>query len=105
MLTPDIRRILWLYVGGTRGGIARLRILLLLKERPRNLNQLSRALGMDYTTMMYHARVLEKSGLVAPERKRYGSVYFLSPLLDANRSVLDEIAAMLDKAFKSRGSE
>ncbi|MBI4175947.1 MAG: winged helix-turn-helix transcriptional regulator [Candidatus Aenigmarchaeota archaeon] len=94
MLIPekDLKRILWLYLGGTRGGIVRLRILLIIKDRPSNMNQLATGLGMDYTTIMYHMRVLEKNGFVALEKRKYGSVYFLAPLLDKNQQVLEEIS-------------
>ena len=63
----DLRRILWMYLGGTKGGPVRLRILLTLIKRPSNTNQLAKALGMDYTTIMYHMRVLEKNSHLLQE--------------------------------------
>ena len=101
MLIPEknLRRILWLYLGGTRGGVARLRILLILKDRPSNTNQLATALKLDYTTIMYHMRVLEKSGFVSLEKKKYGSFYFLSPLLERNQQILGEIEKNIGKGL------
>ncbi|MBI4020597.1 MAG: winged helix-turn-helix transcriptional regulator [Candidatus Aenigmarchaeota archaeon] len=95
----DLKRILWLYLGGTRGGVVRLKILLILKERPSNMNQLATKLGMDYTTIMHHMRVLVKSNLVVLEKKKYGSLYFLSPLLGKNGAVLEEMEAHIGKGL------
>lgn len=101
----QLRRILWLYLGGTKGGVVRLQILLTIRDRPSNTNQLAKQLGMDYTTIMYHLRVLEKNRLVNQERKKYGSVYFLSSLLEVNKHVLDELAEHLGKGIKRKGGK
>jgi len=97
MFIPEkgLRRVLWLYLGGTRGGIVRLKILLLLKDRPSNINQMATQMKMDYTTIMYHVRVLEKNNMITTEKKKYGTVYFLSPLLERNVNILEDIAKRL----------
>lgn len=103
MLTPQsLKRMLWLYLGGTKGGPVRLHILLTLKDRPSNTNQLATRMGMDYTTIMYHLRVLEKNRLVQMEQKKYGSVYFLSPILEQNKQLLEEMAEHLGKDLKQK---
>ncbi|AEA13527.1 regulatory protein ArsR [Thermoproteus uzoniensis 768-20] len=55
----------------------RSKILMLLKERPTNINQISKELGIDYKTVKYHLSLLEKNGLVKRLGMRYGDVYFI----------------------------
>ena len=93
MLIPEksLKRILWLYLSGTRGGIVRLKILLILKKTPANINQLAKNLSLDYTTIMYHMRILEKNGFILLEKRKYGSLYSLTPLLEKNKGILEEM--------------
>ncbi|MBI4170381.1 MAG: winged helix-turn-helix transcriptional regulator [Candidatus Aenigmarchaeota archaeon] len=100
MLIPTekvFRRTLMLCIAGTRGGVARLRILRMLEQKPRNINQLAGSLSMDYKTVQHHVRVLEKLGLVASSKKKYGNLYGFSALMLANRNVLKEIWEKVDK--------
>ena len=87
----QLKRVLWLSLGGTKGGIMRLNVLLLLQKRPSNKNQIAKALGIDYTTAMYHIRVLEKQGFVQSEKKQYGTVYFLSAMLEEHGKLLSDM--------------
>lgn len=59
----------------------RLRILEELAKRPRNTNEVSKILGIDYKTTEYHLRVLKENGLVIGAGEGYGSKFSLSPLL------------------------
>ena len=91
----SLKRYLWHLLAGSRGGITRIRILLLLRDRPYNANQLHEKLEMDYKTIQHHVRMLMKWNIITTEEeKSYGSMYFLSPLLEENINLLDEI---LDK--------
>lgn len=93
MFIPEkhLRRVLGLYLGGTKGGVARLRILLILKDNPSNINQLAVALHLDYTTVMYHMRILGKNSFVTLDKRKYSSLYSLSPLLEKNKPLLEEM--------------
>ena len=93
-----LKRTLTLSLAGTRGGPVRLRILLMLEKNPRNVNEIAKALAMDYKTVEYHMRVLEKSGFVTSAKKRYDNTYTLSTLLALNKNILKEIAGNMGKS-------
>jgi len=81
-LSTAVRRILWWVFTGNRGGSNRARIIVAIKEKPLNANQLSQALGMDYKTVRHHLTVLLKNRLILEVGQGYGSMYFLSPELE-----------------------
>ena len=66
-----------------------------LRSRPLNLNQLAEKLGVDYRTIMHHARVLKSNSLVVTGEEKYGAMYFLSPRLQASLGMFDEVASAL----------
>jgi DNA-binding transcriptional ArsR family regulator len=80
----------WL-IAGTRGGPTRARMITALKESPQNANQLANLLGMDYRTIRHHLEVLEKNKLITTAGEGYGTTYFLSPPLEDNYAVFEEI--------------
>jgi DNA-binding transcriptional ArsR family regulator len=80
----------WL-IAGTRGGATRARIIAILKETPQNANQLATQLGMDYRTIRHHLRVLEKNRIITAMGEGYGVTYFLSPAMEENYGVFEEI--------------
>lgn len=81
-LSSAVRRILWWVFTGNRGGANRARIIISIKEKPLNANQLSRMLGMDYKTVRHHLTVLMKNHLILEVGQGYGSMYFPSPELE-----------------------
>jgi len=80
----------WL-IAGTRGGPTRARIIAALKEAPQNANQLSNLLEMDYRTIRHHLEVLEKNKLITTAGEGYGITYFLSPPMEENYAVFEDI--------------
>ena len=93
-----LRRLLWYVLAGTRGGLMRIRIIELIKDRPYNANQIKEELKVDYKTVQHHLKVLvENKILMTSEEKKYGSVYFLSPILEKNIQIIDEIRNKLGK--------
>ena len=80
----------WL-IAGTRGGATRAKIIEILKDTPQNANQLANQLGMDYRTIRHHLKVLEKNKMVTTAGEGYGTTYFLSPALEENYEVFEEI--------------
>ncbi len=71
-------QLLWYLFAGTRGGINRLRLVEVLRDRPYNAHQLAELLDLDYRTIRHHLRILERNGiLVNPSGDAYGSLYFL----------------------------
>jgi DNA-binding transcriptional ArsR family regulator len=91
----------WL-IAGTRGGLTRARILEILKETPQNANQLAGLLKMDYRTIRHHLDVLQKNRLITSMGEGYGMTYFLSPAMEENYAVFQEI---VDKIWKKEKRE
>ena len=94
---PDrqTRKLLLYLFTGTRGGYTRLRIIMLLTERPLNTHQLSKELGLDYKAIQHHMKVLEKNNLVTKVGDKYGAIFHLSNFLEINIRVLDEVIEKL----------
>jgi DNA-binding transcriptional ArsR family regulator len=85
------RRLLWYVLAGSRGGPNRGRIINLLRQGPKNVNQLAEALNVHYRVAEHHIRALEKNHLVSPSGERYGRLYFLSQEMEAHLPIFDEI--------------
>ena len=88
----------WLFVAST-GSPTRCQILRTLKEQPRNAQQLSDMLSLDYSTVRHHLRVLEKNRLVLTEGEKYGKLYFLSDVMESNWGKLEEILRKTGKSM------
>ncbi|MGI0091299.1 MAG: ArsR family transcriptional regulator [Nitrososphaerales archaeon] len=97
---PELRRLLWYMLGGTRGGENRARIIHSLLRRPTNLNQLSTILKLDYRATKHHIEVLRKNNLVFSQGKRYGLTYFLNQWLEAHLDLFEEICKKLNFNFE-----
>ncbi len=77
-------RLLWWLFAGSTGAANRASVLLALRERPQNTQQLAESLGVDYTTARHHLRVLLKNGLVVAEGEGYGRMFFVSNMTESN---------------------
>ncbi|MGA1792668.1 MAG: winged helix-turn-helix domain-containing protein [Thermoplasmatota archaeon] len=83
---------LWYILAGTRGGYSRIKIIEALIERPYNANQLSEKLEMDYRTIRHHLKVLTDNNVLArPAGDAYGSMYFLSGIMEKHIGTFEEI--------------
>ncbi len=71
-----MEKALWYLLAGTRGGENRVRIIRALSERPRNANQLSEALDLEYNTIRYHLEKLQEHDVVETGGDDYGALYF-----------------------------
>ena len=87
----SLRYLLGWLIAGTRGGPTRAKIIEILRETPQNANQLANQLGMDYRTIRHHLKVLEKNRIVTTAGEGYGTTYFLSPALEENYGIFEEI--------------
>ena len=96
----NTRRLLWWLLAGTRGGSNRARILMALRELPSNANQLSELLELDYKTIRHHLGVLVEHEIVVKQGNGYGTVYFLSTLMDENFENFKEIWVQIGKRRK-----
>ena len=86
----------WL-IAGTRGGVTRAKIIQTLNETPQNANQLANKLGMDYRTIRHHLKVLEKNRIITSSGEGYGTTYFLSPAMEENYGLFEEIVKKIWK--------
>jgi DNA-binding transcriptional ArsR family regulator len=91
----------WL-IAGTRGGVTRAKIIETLKEKPQNANQLANFLEMDYRTIRHHLKVLGKNRIVTSAGNGYGTTYFLSPEMEENYDLFEEI---MNKIWKKQKRE
>ena len=98
--TETFKRLLWWIIAGTRGGRSRGKIILILKERPSNASQLADMLKMDYKTIRHHLDVLLENKLIVKMGEKYAASYFLSPQLDLQYDVFQEIWLKLEKEEK-----
>ncbi|MGH9952975.1 MAG: ArsR/SmtB family transcription factor [Nitrososphaeraceae archaeon] len=95
---PRLTRLLWYLIGSTRGGVNRARILELIYSRPANANQIALELKIDYKTVTHHLDVLSRNGLVITDNKEaYGSIYFLTPLMEKNYKSFTRILVKFGK--------
>ena len=101
-LSSAIRRVIWWVFTGNRGGPNRTRLIVSLKERPMNANQLAETLHMDYKTVRHHLSVLLKNRLIVGEGEGYGTMYFISPELEQAYDEFMEIWSRLHQEWISR---
>jgi DNA-binding transcriptional ArsR family regulator len=87
----SFERLLWWLFAGSAGARTRVLILSSIREEPRNAQQLSEALKLDYTTIRHHLRMLEANRLVLTEGDRYGKLYFVSEVMEAHWAKLEAI--------------
>src|SRR5487761_19861 len=90
-------RLLWWLFAGSTGAETRAQVLRASKEQPRNAQQLAQILGLDYTTVRHHLKVLERNRLLLTEGDKYGKLYFLSETMESNWSKLEDIIRKTSK--------
>ena len=102
--TPDrqTRKLLLYLFTGTRGGYTRLRVIMLLLQKPSNTHQLAQDLDLDYKAVQHHMKVLEKNNLVSKIGEKYGAIFHLSNFLEVNIRALDEVIEKLDRKINSK---
>ena len=88
---PETKKLFWLLFAGSRGSDTRIRIMSVLRKRPRNRNQLATELGIDYKNIQHHIQILEKNNLVKKTGNQYGMTYYVSELFMHNEITFDEI--------------
>jgi predicted transcriptional regulator len=95
---PYAKRLLWFVFMGSKGGLNRMRLISVIRERPLNANQLAKELDLDYKAIQHHIGVLEKNNLITRVGEKYGATYFISTFLEVNLVAFDEIVTKLEKS-------
>jgi predicted transcriptional regulator len=95
---PYAKRLLWFVFAGSRGGVNRLKLVSIIKEKPLNANQLAKELGLDYKAILHHIGVLEKNNIITRVGEKYNVTYFVSNFLEVNMDSFNEIAEKLEKS-------
>ena len=91
------KRILWYVFATSRGGPTRIKIVELLQQKPYNMHQISKKLGLDYKTVQHHIKVLVENRIITPEEKKYGTIYFPSAWFEASKDIFEEIKNKMKK--------
>lgn len=89
--TQQIKILFWSVFASSRGCRNRVKIVLKLREGPRNTNQLSDELGLDYNVVKRHLLILKMHNLILTIGNMYAAPYFLSPILESNEEIFDEM--------------
>ncbi len=95
---PYAKRLLWFVFTGSRGGLNRIRVISIIRDRPLNANQLAKELGLDYKAIQHHLNVLEKNNLISKFGEKYGATYSISTFLEVNLETFDEIVRKLEQS-------
>ena len=98
----ETRKLLFYLFTSTRGGFTRLRIIMLLLEKPLNTHQVSLELDLDYKAVQHHMKVLEKNNMVSKVGVKYGALYHLSNFLEVNILALDQAIDKLDRKMNRK---
>jgi len=98
----DFRRLLWFLLGASRGGMNRAKIVSTIRERPCNLNQLAKIVGIDYRSVQHHMGILLKNHLVVGSGERYGMVYSIHPWLDHHFATFEDVCGKLGISHAER---
>ncbi len=97
---PETKKLFWLLFAGSVGAKNRIRIMSVLRKRPRNKNQLSIELDTDYKGIQHHMEVLEKNNLVKKTGNQYGMTYYVSELFMHNEITFNEIRDKLKIGYE-----
>ncbi len=97
MPDPAAKRLFWYVFAGSRGGSTRMKIIMLLKERPYNTQRLAQALNLHYKSIQHNLDVLSKNNLVVKQGDTYAVMFFISPYLEAKMGSFEQICNQIEK--------
>jgi len=86
-----LEMMLYYHLVATRGGKNRMYILKILMTRPMNINQIARKIGITYSGVLYHIKILEKNNLIIPFGEKYGTIYALSEQIEQNINLVNDL--------------
>ncbi len=89
----SVSRVLWWLFSSSAGARTRGRVLVALRTAPCNALQLAQQLGVDYSTVRHHLRVLTENGVIESSGLHYGRVYSVAPHIEARWLEVERILA------------
>lgn len=90
-------RLLWYVFAGSRGGATRARIVASIWDTPLNTHQIAQEMAMDYKTIQYNLRVLQKHVYVTQASPdNYGKLWQPSKNLRAAEDEFWGVAAKMN---------
>lgn len=92
-----MEKALWYLLAGTRGGENRARIIRTLIDRPRNANQITETLDIEYNTVRYHLEKLEEHDVVETGGNDYGELYFLTDRFEQHIEEFERITDQMEE--------
>ena len=102
----EIEKALYWILAGTMGGANRVRILRELLKRPQNTNNLSKTLDLDFKTVQYHLKVLEKNGFVTFKGGGgFSRLYFPAQIVEDNQETFQEIVEQMKDQIDDKKKE
>lgn len=90
----------WL-LSGSKGSVNRLKILEYLEKKPSNMNELSKAMNINYKTTQHHIELLTENNLLVSKGNNYGQVYFHSEALQSKHELLHALLRALSGSDES----
>ena len=83
------------------GRYTRLRILCEIIETSMNMMQISKSLDVDYKTVRYNVKILEKNGFVIRKGKGYGDLFSPSEMIMSNLATLYVVIRKVEERLAS----
>ena len=88
---PETKKVFWNLFASSRGAANRIKIMMLLRKRPSNTNQISTNIEIDYKCASHHLKALEENHLVEKLHSYGMTTFFVSPLFEENQQIFNEI--------------
>jgi predicted transcriptional regulator len=101
----SIEQTMYWLLAGSKGSLNRIRILQTLERKPMNLNELSKATGMNYKTAQHHIELLLENNLLIAKGNKYGQVYFISDLLKSKNELFTTFTQSIQSASETQEEE
>jgi predicted transcriptional regulator len=94
-ISKQFRHLMWYTFAGTSGGMERIKIMGLLRERPYNTKQLCMKLDMELSDLIHHIDILAENRFIELGGKKGDSMFFVSDMFENEMATFEEILEKL----------